>query len=212
MFKKLLVVLNVGIWASVAFQIHSLKADVSNTSEKPVEKISENLIKNGDFSRGKSNWKGDGRVEINKESKNKFISLKLIKKRRKKISQKFRVEKFNSWTIKLKIKAVDVDIIPIERRVYTGVVTLEIARDDGSIPSGWRPNIPLDGKWHDIAIKITNFHLREKDKSYKTKYLNFILVMHEGSGSIKIDDVSIVGSINNQSRNNKHRFYTIEKI
>ena len=139
---------------------------------------SENLITNGDFSKGSSRWKGDENIEFETpEEKNKICKIEIDEDDDIEFYQPIRTSKYKDLILKFKIKKS----ADYKGRGYQ----VRFIRNDGSYSYMTR-NLPKNNEWKDMEIKFSDLK-----KSSKVE-VKFIIRSGE-SGYLAFDNIVVTG-------------------
>ena len=139
---------------------------------------SENLITNGDFTKGSSRWKGNENIEFETpDEKNKICKIEVDDDDDIEFFQPINTSKLKDLTLKFKIK---------KSANYKGRgYEVRFIRNDGSYTFMTR-NPPKNNDWKDMEIKFSNL---KKSSRVKVKFI----IKSGKSGYLAFDDISVTG-------------------
>lgn len=140
---------------------------------------SENLIINGDFSKGSSRWKGDENIEFETpDEKNKICKIEIDEDDDIEFYQSISsTSKYKDLTLKFKIKKS----ADYKGRGYQ----IRFIRNDGSYSYMTR-KLPKNNEWKDMEIKFSDL---KKSSKIEVKFI----VRSGESGYLAFDDIVVTG-------------------
>lgn len=140
---------------------------------------SENLITNGDFSKGSSRWKGDENIEFETpDEKNKICLIEIDEDDDIEFYQSISsTSKYKDLVLKFKIKKS----ADYKGRGYQ----VRFIRSDGSYSYMTR-SLPKNNEWKDMEIKFSDL---KKSSKIDLKFI----VRSGDSGSLAFDNIVVTG-------------------
>jgi hypothetical protein len=139
----------------------------------------ENLIKNGDFSKGSSRWKGDENIEFETPAeKNKICKIIVDEDDDIEFFQSISsTSKYKDLMLKFRVKKSD----NYKGRGYQ----VRFIRSDGSYTYMTRP-LPKNSDWKDMEIKFSDLK--------KSSRIDLKFIIRSGdSGYLAFDDITVIG-------------------
>lgn len=138
----------------------------------------ENLIKNGDFSRGSSSWRGKRNIEYETAAEeNKICQIEIDDDDDIEFWQSMRTSRLKDLTLTFKIKKSP----DYKGRGYQ----IRFIRPDGSYTYMTRP-VPKNDSWKEMEIKFSDLK--------KSSQIDLKFIVRSGeSGWLAFDDIVVVG-------------------
>ena len=141
---------------------------------------SENIVINGDFSKGSSRWKGDANIEFETPAEqNKICVIKVDHDRDRTFSQKIRTRKRGALTLKFKVKKSD----NYDGGGYGAGYVIELVRnqDDYQISNPKKFPPPENNDWTEVEF-IQGVGNEPVELKFK--------ILKGNSGYLMFDDIS----------------------